>query len=82
LRPTRIGLIIAQSTDGRGWEQEWAMVKQVEVNGKVYHVCEFCNCAYSEKEYAEQCQEWCKEYHRCNMKIMKHRVDLDKIDQE
>jgi hypothetical protein len=58
------------------------MVKQVEKSGKVYHVCEFCNCAYNEEEYAEQCQEWCKEYHRCNMKIMKHRVDLDQLDQE
>jgi hypothetical protein len=58
------------------------MVKEVEKNGKVYHVCEFCNCAYADKEYAEQCQEWCGEYHRCNMKIMKHRVDLEKIDQE
>jgi hypothetical protein len=82
LRPTRIGRIIAQSTDGCGGEQERDMVKQVEINGNVYHVCDFCNCAYAEKEYAEQCQEWCKEYHRCNMKIMKHRVDLDKIDQE
>ena len=58
------------------------MVKQVQKGGKTYHICESCECAYAEKEHAEQCEEWCREYHRCNMKIMKHRIDLDKLDQE
>ncbi len=37
-------------------------------------VCPECNFAYEEKELAEKCEKWCKEYHSCNIDIIKYAI--------
>ncbi|MEK6808606.1 MAG: hypothetical protein AABY14_02890 [Nanoarchaeota archaeon] len=34
--------------------------------------CKICSFSYDEKEWAEKCYNWCKEYKSCNMEITKH----------
>ena len=53
------------------------MVKEVEKEGKNYYVCEECNFAYEEKEWADKCQQYCKEHSSCSLEITKHAVKID-----
>ncbi len=38
------------------------------------YICEECNFAYKDKEWAKKCEAWCKKYHSCNIDITKHAV--------
>ena len=53
------------------------MVKELYKNGKTYHICEECGFAYEQKEWAEKCQQWCKETQSCNLEITQHAVPLE-----
>ena len=44
------------------------MVKEIE--GK--YICEECKLSYKDKSWAEKCEAWCKEHHRCNIEITSH----------
>jgi hypothetical protein len=50
------------------------MIKKVEKKGKVLFICEECGLAYEQKEWAEKCQQWCKEHQSCNLEIIQHSV--------
>lgn len=52
------------------------MTKKIEKNSKKYFVCEECSFAYESKDWAEKCENWCREHHSCNVDITKHAVDL------
>jgi len=39
-----------------------------------FWICEECKLRYSEKEWAEKCEAWCKKYKSCNLEITKHAV--------
>jgi len=43
----------------------------IEENKKLYQ-CEECGFKYTEKEWAEKCEAWCKEHKSCNIDIIKH----------
>ncbi len=51
------------------------MVKKVSKNNKTYYMCEECDMLYKEKELAEKCEAFCKEYHSCSIEITKHAVE-------
>lgn len=34
--------------------------------------CSECGLHYKEKQWAEKCEAWCKEYHSCNLEITSH----------
>jgi len=36
--------------------------------------CNECGFYYAEKEWAEKCQQWCKEHNSCNLDIIKHAI--------
>ena len=36
--------------------------------------CPECGFKYKEKEWAEKCEAWCREYHTCNLEIIKHAI--------
>ncbi len=43
------------------------MVKQI-----TFWICEECKLKYIEKDWAEKCENWCKEYKSCNLEITNH----------
>jgi lipopolysaccharide biosynthesis regulator YciM len=45
----------------------------IEENKKLYQ-CEECGFKYTEKEWAEKCEAWCKEHKSCNLEIIKHAI--------
>ncbi len=56
------------------------MVKEVQKRGKHLFICEECDYAYEQKEWAEKCEQWCRTYHNCNMEIIQHGVPLEQTN--
>ena len=54
------------------------ITKEEFKNSKKYFICEECGFAYNEKDWADKCENWCKEHKSCNIDITKHAVVLDK----
>lgn len=50
------------------------MVKNVLQQNKKLYQCEECGLKYSEKEWAEKCEAWCKKYKSCNLEIIDHAI--------
>lgn len=50
------------------------MVKKTTKNGQTLFVCQECESAYAEREWAVKCEKWCKEHHTCNIEIIRHAV--------
>ena len=50
------------------------MVEETKKNGETLYVCKECGLAYEEREWAEKCQQWCKEHQSCNLEIIEHSV--------
>ena len=48
------------------------MVVEINKNSALLYQCEECGFMYKEKEWAEKCQAWCKEYNSCNLEIIQH----------
>ncbi len=66
------------------WEQvDWVRLPAARqmVNNKTYK-CPECGLVYSEKEWAEKCEAWCKEHKSCNLEIAAHRIPEEKIEKE
>ena len=53
------------------------MVKEIKKQGKKYNVCEECGFAYESKEWAEKCENYCKEHRSCSLEITKYAVKTD-----
>jgi len=51
------------------------MVKEIKRKGRTLYTCEECGMAYAEKEWAEKCQQWCRENKSCNLEIISHAVE-------
>ena len=53
------------------------MVKELCRGGRTLYVCEICNVAYEDKEWAEKCQQWDEEHPgSCNLEIVQHGVPV------
>lgn len=39
-----------------------------------YYACSKCGLKYKSKRLAKKCEEWCKKYKSCNLKIAKHAI--------
>ena len=50
------------------------MVKKIEQDNKELYQCEECGFKYAEREWAEKCEAWDKEYKSCNLEIIEHAV--------
>ena len=57
------------------------MVKETKKGGKAYYICEECDFAYETKEWAQKCQDWCREHHSCSLEITKYAVNLQQLKQ-
>ncbi len=53
------------------------MVKELRKDDVTLYICEACGFAYKEKELAEKCQHWCRQYQSCNLEITQHAVLLE-----
>lgn len=50
------------------------MRRSYQTKGKSLYQCPECGLLYKEKKWAEKCEEWCKKYKACSLKITKHAV--------
>jgi len=50
------------------------MVKEITKDGETLYVCEACQFAYKDKEWAQKCEDWCKKTNSCNIMITKHSI--------
>jgi predicted ATP-dependent serine protease len=50
------------------------MVKEVQKGDKNLYRCPECGFWYDEKEWAEKCEQWCREYKSCNLEITRHAI--------
>lgn len=48
------------------------MVVEVKKNDALLYQCEECGFLYTEREWAEKCEAWCREYQSCNLEIIQH----------
>lgn len=48
------------------------MVKEVKKDEESLHQCEACGFHYREAEWAERCEQWCREHNSCNLEITAH----------
>jgi hypothetical protein len=56
------------------WGVKEIMVRKETIKGKAYYQCEICKFYYEEKEWADKCEEFCKEHNACSVEITKHSV--------
>ena len=52
------------------------MVKEIEKNNRIYYICEECNFAYSDKDTAKKCEDYCKKYKSCSLEITKKAIKI------
>lgn len=48
------------------------MVKDMLKDEQKLYQCEACGFHYREKEWAEKCEQWCREHNSCNFEITAH----------
>ncbi len=53
------------------------MVKELRKDNVTLYICEACDLAYEQKEWAQKCQQWCEQYQSCNLGITRHAVPLE-----
>lgn len=53
------------------------MVKETKKNENTLYICEECGFAYEEKQWAQKCQNWCRQHQSCNLEITQHTVPLE-----
>ncbi|MDP2630456.1 MAG: hypothetical protein Q8P56_03550 [Candidatus Uhrbacteria bacterium] len=51
------------------------MLKEEKKDEDMVYQCEECGLHYREREWAEQCEAWCREHHTCNLEIIVHAVE-------
>ena len=54
------------------------MVKLTQQNDKELYQCEECGFHYENREWAEKCEEWCREHKSCNLEITAHAEENKK----
>lgn len=54
------------------------MVKILNKNNQNLYKCEECGFDYKDKEWAEKCEDWCREHHTCNIEIIKQSEENKK----
>ena len=56
------------------------MVREIKKKDKTLFICEECGLAYEQKEWAEKCQQWCRDTQSCNLEIIQYSVPLEQSD--
>jgi len=51
------------------------MVKTHKEGDNELYQCEECGFKYKANEWAEKCQEWCKEHKSCNLEIIQYAIE-------
>jgi len=50
------------------------VVKEIILKKNKFYQCEDCKLFYSDRNYAEKCEEWCKKHKTCNIEITKNAI--------
>ena len=50
------------------------MVKEISREGEIVFACEECGFLFRETGKAEECEDFCREHHGCNLEIAKHSI--------
>jgi len=56
------------------------VVREANKKDKTLFICEECGLVYEQKEWAEKCQQWCRENQSCNLEIIQHSLQLEQSD--
>ena len=48
------------------------MVKIIQEENRKLYQCDECGLRYTVKEWAEKCEDWCREHKSCNLEITVH----------
>lgn len=51
-------------------------MKEINKEHQILFQCEECGLSYENMEWAQKCEEWCKEHHSCNLEIIKHATKM------
>jgi len=54
------------------------MVEKIKKGAKIYFQCPKCSFFYKNKNFAEECENWCKKHKSCNTEITQYSVELIK----
>ncbi len=46
--------------------------KQADAESADLYQCTVCKLHFTDKEWADKCIAWCKEYNSCNLEIMRY----------
>ncbi len=52
------------------------MAKESVLQGKTYYLCSKCGMAYTDREWAQRCEDFCTKYNACSIEITQHGVYL------
>lgn len=50
------------------------MVRELRDGDKTLYQCKECGFCYRDREFAEQCEAWCRKHKSCNLDITKHAI--------
>jgi uncharacterized C2H2 Zn-finger protein len=55
------------------------MVKEIKKENEVFYQCPECGFYYREREWAEKCENWCKEKKSCNLEIIQKALNYKNV---
>ncbi|MEM3726398.1 MAG: hypothetical protein QXK98_06000 [Candidatus Bathyarchaeia archaeon] len=50
------------------------MVKEKKLGDKTIYLCEICGLGYSDREIANECEEWCRKTGTCSVEITRKAI--------
>ena len=50
------------------------IVFMINCKENIKYKCDICDMYFKEKEWAEKCEDWCKNYYSCNAEITQHAI--------
>ena len=50
------------------------MVEKINYQKRDHYYCEDCKLVYESIDWAEKCEDWCRENNSCNVEITSHSI--------
>ena len=52
------------------------MVREMSRKGERLYICEACDFSYTERSWAEKCEDYCTKHSACSFEITKHATQM------
>ncbi len=53
------------------------MKKKIKDKTNIFE-CKYCRMQYVDKNWADQCEEWCSDHKSCNLDITLHNIEVNR----